>query len=161
MEPSPSYHPIYQAGFLLLPEHFSQEDITTAAAATMHPMAASAGAISASVIRAALCQRSSSFSTSFSTAELCASSVAPLDLLLVLHGADAAAGNIDPAGKPVLAQHRSKQGTMQAMQAHRHVDMGLRGVLAYSQDVLDPHMMELLAEHFQVGLCWVKPDCAE
>jgi hypothetical protein len=27
---------------------------------------------------------------------------------------------------------------------------GLRGVLAYSPDVLEPHMMDLLAEHFQV-----------
>lgn len=86
----------------------------------MHPLAASAGAISASLIRSALCHRGSSFSSSFSTGGLqgAGEALAPLDLLLVLQ--DSRSGG------------------------------GLRGVLTYSPDVLEPHMMDLLAEHFQV-----------
>jgi hypothetical protein len=124
-QPSSSYHPLFQAGFLLTPSHFSTEDVTTAAAAAMHPLAASAGAISASLIRSALFQRGSSCSTSFSIsakdhAEGCP---APLDLLLAMHGAGGCAG---------------QEGCVV-------------GVLGYSSDVFDAQMMELLVQHFEVS----------
>lgn len=150
---SKSYHPIYQAGFLQLPTHFNPEDVAASAAATMHPMAASAGAISASVIRSALCQRSSSFSASFSTAGLSAdgnSAAAPLDLLMVLQGD----GGAPPAAAGKSPMHHRPQACTGALHTIKPTpssgSMCLKGVLAFSQDVLDPNMMALLAQHFQV-----------
>lgn len=157
---SSSYHPLYQAGFLLVPAHFGAEDVTAAAASTMSPMAASAGAISASMIRSALCHRSSSFSTSsFSMAGLAAPAhspaAAPLDLLLVVQGTDGAGGNSASGSHATGSPTKSRASGMPA--TPRQQEGVIRGVLAFSEDVLDPHMMELLAEHFQVELnisCW-------
>jgi hypothetical protein len=69
-------------------------------------------------------------------------SLAPLDLLLVLQ--DSSSGCAGPAGQPMRA------GQPMPAQDSSSGGGGLRGVLAYSPDVLEPHMMDLLAEHFQV-----------